>query len=215
MRTKTIEVFQYAELSDKAKAKARDWYREASAGGTDFAEFTIDDFVKIAGFCGWSVNQRSQRCINIQTKKETVRTEPDISWSLGYMQSDFAAFDGSWQASDVNAAALKQHAPQDADLHKLVDRFAAVAARYPEASGTVRYHHYYGVQFETDGDFDADDALTVTERNDWKEATRALNRWLYDSLRAECDYQNSDEAVAETIEANEYEFDADGDRFRY
>lgn len=30
MRTKTITLYQYSELSDKAKEKARDWYRQGS-----------------------------------------------------------------------------------------------------------------------------------------------------------------------------------------
>ena len=32
MRIKETKVYQFDELSDKAKEKARDWWREASAG---------------------------------------------------------------------------------------------------------------------------------------------------------------------------------------
>jgi hypothetical protein len=36
--------------------------------------------------------------------------------------------------------------------------------------------------------------------------------WIYDQLRKEYEYQMSDEQVDETLIANEYEFDEDGDR---
>jgi hypothetical protein len=37
-----------------------------------------------------------------------------------------------------------------------------------------------------------------------------LNRKIYKDLNAEYDYLESDEAVMETLEANEYEFTEDG-----
>lgn len=43
MKTKTINVYQYSELSDKAKEKARDWYINASAGDSFTWENTKDD----------------------------------------------------------------------------------------------------------------------------------------------------------------------------
>lgn len=36
--------------------------------------------------------------------------------------------------------------------------------------------------------------------------------WIYERLSDEYDYQTSDSAVEETIRANEYEFDEDGER---
>jgi hypothetical protein len=37
--------------------------------------------------------------------------------------------------------------------------------------------------------------------------------WIFHGLREEYEYQMSDESVDETLEANEYEFTADGKRF--
>ena len=53
-------------------------------------------------------------------------------------------------------------------------------------------------------------------REDWAELTKTLRAfadWIYLQLQNEYEYQNSDEQVAETIEANEYEFTVDGKRF--
>lgn len=52
---------------------------------------------------------------------------------------------------------------------------------------------------------DAEDAVS--------EALRDLARWLYRRLEREYDYLSSDEAVDETIEANEYTFTEAGRRF--
>lgn len=38
---------------------------------------------------------------------------------------------------------------------------------------------------------------------------------LYKSLEKEYEYLNSDEAVDESLIVNEYEFDEDGNRFKY
>ena len=41
---------------------------------------------------------------------------------------------------------------------------------------------------------------------------RDFAQWIYDSLEKEYEYQMSDEFVTENIEANEYEFDEEGNR---
>jgi len=46
-----------------------------------------------------------------------------------------------------------------------------------------------------------------------QDVAETLNSWLYKKLEAEYDYQTSEAAIIETIEANEYEFKADGTRF--
>ena len=54
------------------------------------------------------------------------------------------------------------------------------------------------------GKFFDDAAETFTD------ISRDLMRWLYSSLEAEYEYQNSDEKVADNIIINGYEFDVDG-----
>ena len=43
------------------------------------------------------------------------------------------------------------------------------------------------------------------------ELLRDYMHWIYKRLNAESDYMMSDEAITETIEANEYEFTVDGE----
>lgn len=45
-----------------------------------------------------------------------------------------------------------------------------------------------------------------------KAKARTFADWIYRQLESEYEHVNSDESVAETIRANEYEFTADGKR---
>jgi hypothetical protein len=57
---------------------------------------------------------------------------------------------------------------------------------------------------------DLDDLLNKFEK-DADELRKDLSNEIYKDLEKEYDYLNSDEAVIETLEANDYEFDEDGD----
>lgn len=207
-KTREVTVYEYDELSDKAKAKARDWYRE---GHSDFgAEATIEDAVRIAALLGWEVTERSVKTVGGQT-----RTEPNVFWSLGYVQSDYARFDARLSYRKGCVKAVTEYAPKDETLHRIARDWAAAqkAVGY-KAEGTVKDHHYYGAQFEwshaeTGESFDAETEKALSE------PVRDFFQWIYDALRAEYEYQTEDAQVEEGIRANEYDFTADGKRYRY
>jgi hypothetical protein len=48
-----------------------------------------------------------------------------------------------------------------------------------------------------------------------RNALHSLMDWLYRTLEKEYEYHNSDEQIEESIRINEYEFDEDGNRWRY
>ena len=85
-----------------------------------------------------------------------------------------------------------------------------------QAQARQRDHHYtheYTVSFELEPDMDNEtQELTREHEEELTEATRALMKAFYRSLEEAYDYNNSDEQVAETIVANEYEFLASGKR---
>ena len=55
--------------------------------------------------------------------------------------------------------------------------------------------------------------MTAEAENSVIEALRDLARWLYRQLEREYEYLSSDEAVDETIAANQYTFTETGCRF--
>ena len=108
MRIKQTKVYQYDELSDKAKEKARDWYREGNCDDTYWSESVTDDAATIAEFLGLDIKQTAYKTMGGET-----RYKPTVYFSGFWSQGDGACVEGAWSASDVKPDKLKEHAPQD------------------------------------------------------------------------------------------------------
>ncbi len=202
MKIIETKVFEFDELDGAAKERARNWLREANQGDTFWQEHIIDDDAPTIG-----------KLLGITVDK--------IYYSGFSSQGDGACFEGSWSASEVRVAALKQHAPKDAELHRIADEFERIAKLYAGSSFTVKHRgHYYHencTSFEVriaDGD---DNEIYENPAQEEEaaliEAAKDFMRWIYKSLEKECDYVNSDEQIEESIKANEYTFTAEGKRF--
>lgn len=213
MRIKETKIYTYAELSDAAKAKARDWLREANAGDNFFAEHVTEEFHETLKALGFDVAKRG------------------ISWSGFWTQGSGAAFTGKWYASQFAPGKLLADRPvswearegreagtskENAELH----RIAAELRECKKAGVTFASidNHYRGFhmrlaecewgdeetpQDATGAQLDAVEARFIV-------AARDLAHAFYKALEAEYEYQNSDERIAESITANEYEFTEDG-----
>lgn len=202
--TKEIQLFQYSELSNKAQEVARDWWLSCR-DETDY-EGVIDDFREVAERMGIDFKTRP---VTLMSGK--IRHDPCIYYNLGYSQSDFAAFEGTWRYVKGMAKAVKDYAPQDKALHRIASEATALFAKgfYRDAF-TVDYSDYYGTQAEP---VDQESYYGPHDRaKEFKELARDLGRWLYDRLREQDEYLCSEEQVAESIECNEYTFRADGKR---
>lgn len=205
---KTIMLYTFDELSDKAKDRAREWWQECR-GPEDF-DFVRDDFVEIAALLGIEVSTSTHR-----TMGGTERPFPNVYWSLGYCQSDGAAFDGTYRYRKGAAKAVRAYAPVDTVLHGIADRLqeAQAKARY-QATATIREQQGC-ISIEVDGAPYTREAFERWSENverPIRDEMRSLCQWLYYQLRTEDEYQSSDEQVAESMEANEYTFREDGTR---
>lgn len=204
MRVKHVVLFNYDELSDKAKEKARDWYREVCAGDTFFAEYITDTLAPDAAkFLGIKFN-----------KPRHERNGLAIYWSGFSSQGDGASFEGTWTAANVDAVGLKKEFPQDKELHRIADEMAAVAAKLPEATAQsdcrmARYNHSGTMRVSVESP-DGGDSDGTQFADDVEQLLRDFADWIYACLESEYKYVNSDECVVESIEANGYEFTQDG-----
>lgn len=194
---KTIMLYQYDELpTDKAKERARDWYREASAGDNYFAEPVIEDATTIARILGFEIDK------------------DEIAWSGFSSQGDGASFTGTYvgKPSTVEAE-IRAYAPQDADLHRIAGDLADlghVTFSIVRVSGSGSYCHPYTVQvdgFDPRDEEDPEDAY-----DEANEAIRAFMAWIYQQLKTEYEYRQTDETIEEDIRANEYTFRENGRR---
>ncbi len=227
-KQKITTVYQFDELSDKAKERARDWYREGTCDDTYWrrleCESVIDDAATVAGFLGLDINQTAYKTMGGETKYE-----PTVYFSGFWSQGDGACVEGTWRASDVKADKLKEYAPQDKELHRVVDGLAEIAKEYPDGYFKVTHRGHYShsgctafdveLPTEQENELEHDSPeykllqVKLGEDEDTLiELARDFMNWIYRQLEKEWDYQNSDEQVDETIMANEYEFLENGNR---
>lgn len=200
-------IYKFDELSDSAKERAREWWR-GCIDSNDF-EFVIEDAVRIGEMFGIEFSTHSVKLMG-----GGVRRDPDIWWSLSYSQGDGACFEGSYRYKAGCLKAVKEYAPQDEKLHRIVARLVEAQKRnFYQLTASIRHSGHYS---------HSGCASISIERYDEKEMTsdaegviidelRSFMDWIYDRLREENDYLTSDEQIDEAIRANEYEFDEFGD----
>lgn len=211
MRIKEIKLYQFNELSEKAKEKARDWWREASADD-NWYESTIDDCIEILKHLGYD--------------------DVKIAFSGFWSQGDGASFTGWWRARDVESLEkIKESYPphkSNKELLEIAEEICSIAKQYPatrveikKGPGSNFYCHENTVSFEN---YDEEECFTqeqnidgadvpvvdTTSEANFAELSRDLMRWIYKQLEKNYEWQNADEQVDEAIEANGYEFTEDG-----
>lgn len=232
MKEITVKAFEFDELSDSAKEKAREWYRRSSDAYNDWSESTIEEAVREAALMG----------IDIETRKSRGHC---IWWSGFSSQGDGACFEGTWRASEVRADRVADgwgEDPATTEIKRIAAEFDRIAKAYPQASFTVKHRGHYSHENCTEFNFysgaddvdcqhktleahiSMDDSLDdrfdlarqrygdAFPKDDLKEAAKSFMRWIHRQLEKEYEYQNSDERVDENIRANDYLFSEEGNR---
>lgn len=183
VQTDTYNVYKFDELSDDAKERARNWFKETD----DFsfhAELVMEDAKECAKLLG----------INIEK----------IYYSGFWSQGDGACFIGNFE-HDTNAIQnLKKYSPDDQrlqDIAILLNLCSNVTA-----SISHRGHYYHSGCMDIDVQPIDDDFDTDSEEDILKDALKSFADWIYRRLEKEYEYQNSNEVIDENILINEYEF---------
>ena len=122
---------------------------------------------------------------------------------------------------DQAPAKMREHAPLDEELHRIADELCLLGRIYGPVCAKIRrlyggnYVHSSTMQidnwefYDDEKNEDMPDEIAEHVEGTLLELFRALADWLYKSLEREHDYLTSDEAVIETLEANEIEEDED------
>jgi hypothetical protein len=198
MRTITTKVFTFEELSEKAKVKALDHYRDINTDH-DWYEFTLNYVKELFATFGIEVDK--------------------VYFSGFCSQGDGAMFTGRYQYKTKGVKALKGYAPE---IPKEVMEAAIalqtlqkkhgyrIAADISHSHGN--YYHEYMMDFNT-WDSKTDDTFKFYDNGaeaELKEIMRSLARWIYRTLETEYYELQEDGNVQETIECNNYEFTKSG-----
>jgi hypothetical protein len=238
--TKTIKIFKFEELSDKAKEKARDWFKQARDSSD--LDHVVTMFQEVAEALGITFATRSVKLMSGAT-----RQDPKIFWSLGYVQGDGANFEGTWRMADVkldkiraewtDPSTLEEPSNANTGIYALMASLEAIVESLKKANvaeARIDFHaphNYFTLRLndaelldaegqnidilteETVKDSEAIREVFATFERDMKEFGRDLCTFLYDQIRAEDEYQTADEHVDDSIIANEYEFLENGERY--
>lgn len=226
--------FSFDELDDRAKERAREWFRR-DYPDYGWWEFIFDDVNQIAELMGIRIHHES-----IRRMDGGFNSRPAIYFSGFHSQGDGACFKGEWSPVSQPIQSLThvmEHAPDDEDLHDIAFELALLSERctalIPEAS--VRVENAYSgshsgctsfdINLPPPGQIDEGHELLAlvwegvcraagldfeTFEDSIKTILRAFMDWIYSQLEKEHDYLTSDEQVDESIRANAYTFDTDG-----
>ncbi len=205
----TITLYHFDELSDKAKDKAREWWRELEA--QDFGGFgelyeSAEDAAKILGI--------EFRTHEVPLHGGGKRSEPNISWQL-HTQGSGACFEGYYSYSREAVKRIKAEFPQAEVLHRIAaglqtlqksNRYQLTAQVSTHGSGV--HSNTMDAEVYRDGSQASDE---VTEQV--LGLMRDFADWIYEYIRHEYEYRMSDENVDDAIRVNEYTFRADGGHY--
>lgn len=186
----TKRVFKFAELSERAKERARDWWR--SRIESDDYDFVVDDFKTFLAAVGFS--------------------DIKLHWSGFYSQGDGASFAAKLHPCLFSLEDLEEQLGNEdnccnVELWSFAWRIKAFITADPNLWVKV-YDSHRGHTMSVD----VDTVLDGDVEAELKELCDDLASYFYNSLQEQNEYLNSDECVDESIECNEYTFDEDGYR---
>ena len=196
MKTITINVFPYSELSDKSKQVVRERYRLSEYGSALGHAFdnVVKDFLTMLpplGITGLKENEK-----------------PKVMFSCSYSRKDGAYFEGIWRARDAahSLKAMKYWDSLDKELHRIAGELGQSALSEPNMQVTIthdrgRYSNSSCVDMKVSNYNEegynvrpADESVCII-----RNALRDLMDWLYAKLLAEQEYQYPDKEIGEEL----------------
>jgi hypothetical protein len=216
MRKVTSTVYHFDELpTERAKEKARDWFRECEQNNFD-PEF--EWYETAAKLLGITFADKTFQTVGGKTGYES-----DIRYSGFSSQGDGASFVGKYEFAPGCAEAIREEFPKGTVLHTIADDLTVlfVARKLQGKSGitarvTQNDHHYVHANTMRLDDVVAgeneDEEISADEEETILEAMRDFANWIYAGIEADWNWMLEDEQVDEGMRANEYEFDEDGHR---
>ena len=202
MRTETVEIYKFNELSESAKENALENLREINIRYGDWWDSIYDMY-----------------------KCDTPGFEIDNIYFSGFWsQGDGAMFEGciTDDVLDLIKPSYRNEA-YNRDFYKVIN---LIKKDYISVFGKFKqYGHYYHhksysdtLEYEFINDSYGKDYSNVEEvlediLEEIREHYEDVCMKLYRDLEKEYEYLTSEEAIIETIECNEYEFTKDGEQF--
>lgn len=194
MKTKTITLYNFDELDESTQERALEKLYNINTDH-EWWDCEYESFKTIGKLMG----------INID----------NIYFSGFSSQGDGACFEGSYQFNKSGLKELLSIGIDDDELHTIARDLQALQRKsFYRLSATIKHRGHYYHELCTDIDVIDDNATNGYPSNEVEEQVktglRSLMQWMYSQLNKQYDYLTSEEAIKETIEANEYTFNETG-----
>ena len=197
MREKTIKLYQFDELSDKAKETA---IKKLYGINIDYGwwEFVYEDVKEIGKLMGIDIS--------------------NIYFSGFSSQGDGACFVGNYEYRKNSVKDVIAFAPKNTELHNIVrGLFDLQKTCFYQIRANIKHSGHYSHEYCTNINvsfenwYSQQDFYDQDKENSLTELLRDFMRWIYRGLEKEYEYLTSEEAIIENIHCNEYEFTENGE----
>ena len=208
MRTKTTIIYKFDELSDEAKQTAIESARYMDVEFFEWWDSSYESFAEAADLFGLDIRQTRKSLMD-----GTFSYDPTIFFSGFSSQGDGACFEGCYAYKKGALKAAKQAFPMDSELLRIVRDLQTLQQRnFYQLTATAKHRGCYSHSGCMDITVDRADgkAFSDDDEESLKQLLRDFADWIYSELEKEYDYLTSDEAVAESLRANDVEFTEDG-----
>lgn len=221
MRTETIEIFKFQELSEKGKKRALDLNRNYNVDTDHWYEYTLDLWKSLLGSIGIEDAEINFSGFCSQGDGACIRSASFDSTKLAkFMASPVEPSSSLETEDDAGRQAYLQHRaeyiPPACSRWDWINYFQ-VLDEFSFNLETInhRYQHENCHRLSIDGMTGrkhVDKAVDQCEQ-ELEELRRDLCIAIYSDLEREYKYMTSDAAVAESMVDNEQEFYATGERY--
>lgn len=206
MKTKVINLYQFSELSDEAKEKAINNFRNNENDFyfiTDDAGKSFEKFADIFSISNWDIDYcepyRNNYRLNFDDNVKALSGQRLANYIWNNYRNDI--FKGNyyslWSKTEVSFKYYKEGHPVLKTRHSKIQLSNSCVLT--------------GVCYDNDVLNPIYDFLDKPKDNiDFETLISDCIYSLCHSVNSEIEYQYTDEAIIETIEANEYDFDEDG-----
>lgn len=197
--------YTFAELSEKAKNKAREAYTSDGYLDYDWWDGIYEDFEQVCTLLGINLTTRTVKLTGGKTREEL-----NVYFSGFSSQGDGASFEGRYYFAPTASADIREQYSDDKELHRIADALTAMQLT----------QRLLGLEFFVAFIYAANNNLRV-EIGDWgieeigepdekqfRDLMMDLTAWLYAQLEVENDYLYSDECVDQYLV--DETFDEDG-----
>ena len=201
--------FNFSELSDTAKAKARAAHTGEGYLDYDWWDCTFEDAVRMAAILGIEISTTWHKNRHGKDYQTT-----DISFSGFCSQGDGACFEGDYNPAP-NASAFIREETNDETLHELADRLSMLqvtrklqgldsfTSKVTRGYGSGNYSHsgtmIISIEFDPDSELEGEASAIDALDEDITRAMRDFADYIYSCLETEYDWLMSNECVDEYL----------------